>query len=64
VADALRAVEDDEQVREDRRLASQLRRLGAPSLCAAELDLARLGIEVEAGAEAGAPSAVVKGGAS
>lgn len=31
VADALRAVEDDDQVREDRRRASQLRRLGAPA---------------------------------
>lgn len=50
LADALRSVEEDEQVREDRHLASMLRELGAPSLCAAGFDLARLGIRRDAGA--------------
>lgn len=44
VADALGGLEGDEQVREDRHLASLLREVGAPSLCAAGFDLARLGI--------------------
>jgi DNA-binding transcriptional ArsR family regulator len=44
VADVLAGLEGDEQVGDDRHLASLLRRLGAPSLCAAGLDLARLGI--------------------
>ena len=44
VADALAGLEGDEQVREDRHLASLLREVGAPSLCAAGFDLARLGI--------------------
>jgi DNA-binding transcriptional ArsR family regulator len=44
LADALSGLEGDEQVREDRHLASLLREVGAPSLCAAGFDLARLGI--------------------
>ena len=44
VADALGSLSGDEQVRQDRHLASRLRELGAPSLCAAGFDLARLGI--------------------
>ncbi len=44
VADVLEGLEGDEQVREDRQLASRLRALGAPSLCAVGLDLARVGI--------------------
>jgi ArsR family transcriptional regulator len=62
---ALGGLEADEQVREDRRLASQLRELGAPSLCAAGFDLARLGIGgAEPAVEEGRRVAGVKGGAS
>jgi DNA-binding transcriptional ArsR family regulator len=47
VVGALRGLEADEQVREDRHLASLLRELGAPSLCASGFDVARLGVGAE-----------------
>jgi DNA-binding transcriptional ArsR family regulator len=65
IADALRGLEGDARVREDRQLASLLRELSAPSLCAARFDLRRLGVGGADGEpEEEASAGVIKGGAS